>query len=32
EWIKGEFKVLSQSDQESVNKLLAGTGCEALLI
>lgn len=32
EWINGEFKVLSQSDQESVNKLLAGTGCEALLI
>ena len=31
EWIKGEFKVLSQSDQESVNKLLAGTGCEVLL-
>jgi hypothetical protein len=32
EWIKAEFNVLSQNDQESVNKLLAGTGCEALLI
>ena len=30
-WINSEYKALSQRDQETVNTLLAGTGCESLL-
>lgn len=32
QWINKEYQNLSQADQQRINQLIAGTGCDALLI